>query len=55
MNNSLPSNIDSEALKISGEISAIAAAYKQLAVTVQTQAKRIEDLENKYEPKEENE
>lgn len=58
MEQSLPSNIDSEALKLSGDISAIAQAYKQLAITVQNQGKsmeekdkRIKELEDKYEPK----
>lgn len=58
MKQSLPSNIDSEALKLSGEISAIAQTYKQLAITVQNQAPlikeqaaRIKELEDKYEPK----
>ena len=53
MEQSLPSNIDSEVLKINGDMSAIAGAYRTLAQTVQNQAKEIEELKAKYEPKEE--
>jgi len=42
---SLPSNIDSSILAISGDLSAVASAYKTLASTVDAQNKKIEELE----------
>jgi hypothetical protein len=52
MEQTLPSNIDTEILKVHGDLGAIAQAYKALAQTVQNQAEVIKELKDKYETKE---
>lgn len=49
MENTLPSNIDTEILKLHGDLGAIANAYKALATTVQNQATEIQELRAELE------
>ena len=49
MENTLPSNIDTEILRLHGDLGAIANAYKALATTVQNLTKENQELKAELE------